>query len=76
MTLWVSPGINADHMRIVDGRACLVEPIPLTPSELAPPTERWYPVDMTLDRDFIFGHQEITGSTYPAPGTEYGLQSG
>lgn len=74
MTLWISPGINADYMHVVNGRACLVEPTPLTPSKLPPPTERWHPVDMAVDGRFVFGAQELTGSTYPAPGTEIGLQ--
>lgn len=74
MTLWISPGIHADHMRVVDGRACLVEPAPMTPSELPPATERWHAADLTVDRHFLFGEQEIHGTTYPAPGTEIGLQ--
>lgn len=74
MTLWVSPGVNADYMHAVDGRVCLVSPTPVEPSELPPATERWHPADLSVDRDFLFGHQELTGATYPAPGTELGLQ--
>ncbi|KAL1592216.1 hypothetical protein SLS59_009872 [Nothophoma quercina] len=74
MTLWISPGINADYMHVVDGRVCRVDPVPSTPSELPPPTERWHQADLSVDRDFLFGSQELTGNTYPLPGTELGLQ--
>lgn len=73
MLFWISPGINADYMHAVDGRACMVNPIPTTPSEYAPLTDRRFSADLTKDRDFLFGHQELTGSTFPAPGTELGL---
>ncbi|KAH7069057.1 hypothetical protein BKA63DRAFT_477810 [Paraphoma chrysanthemicola] len=74
MTFWVSPGINADHMHVVEGRACLRIPAPSRPTEYAPATERWHPVDMAVDGHFIFGDQEITGSRFPEPGAELGLQ--
>ncbi|KAF9693431.1 hypothetical protein EKO04_008569 [Ascochyta lentis] len=74
MNLWVSPGINADYMHVVDGRACMIDPTPLTPSDIPPATEQWHPADLSADRDFLFGKQELTGSTYPVPGTELGLQ--
>ncbi|KAH7392884.1 hypothetical protein BKA66DRAFT_439018 [Pyrenochaeta sp. MPI-SDFR-AT-0127] len=74
MSLWISPGIHADHMQVLDGRACLVKPAPLTPSEYPPATERRFAADLTVDRHFLFGEQELTGTTYPAPGTEIGLQ--
>lgn len=73
MRFWISPGINADYMHVVDGRACMVDPIPATPSEYPPLTDRRFSANLTTDRDFLFGHQELTGSTFPAPGTELGL---
>ncbi|RDW74888.1 hypothetical protein BP6252_06030 [Coleophoma cylindrospora] len=75
MTFWVSPGINADHMAAVDGRACLVEPIPKKPSLYAPPTDRHVAANLTVDGGFLFGKQELIGTQYPAPGTFIGLQS-
>ncbi|KAH6638496.1 hypothetical protein C7974DRAFT_307458 [Boeremia exigua] len=73
MTLWISPGINADYMYAVDNRACLVSPTSTTPSTRPPATERWHPADLNVDRDFLFGKQELTGNTFPAPGTELGV---
>lgn len=73
MLFWISPGINADYMHAVDGRACMVDPIPTTPSEYPPLTDRRFSANLTTDRDFLFGHQELTGSTFPAPGAELGL---
>ncbi|KAK7709789.1 hypothetical protein SLS64_006030 [Diaporthe eres] len=73
MRFWISPGINADYMHVVDGRACMVDSIPTTPSEYPPLTDRRFSANLTTDRDFLFGHQELTGSTFPAPGTELGL---
>ncbi|KAG6355634.1 hypothetical protein INS49_003596 [Diaporthe citri] len=73
MLFWISPGINADYMHVVDGRACMVDSIPPTPSEYAPLTDRRFSANLTTDRDFLFGHQELTGSNFPAPGTELGL---
>jgi hypothetical protein len=75
MTFWVSPGINADYMHAVDGRACLVDPRPDTPSLTPPPTERHVAANLTVDGDFLFGRQELIGTQYPAPGTQLGLQS-
>jgi hypothetical protein len=74
MTFWVSPGINADHMQAVDGRACLVTPTPETPSEFPPPTERHVTADLAKDGGFLFGQQELIGTQYPEPGTQIGLQ--
>lgn len=73
MLFWISPGINADYMHVVDGRACIVDSIPPTPSEYAPLTDRRFSANLTTDGEFLFGHQELTGSTFPAPGTELGL---
>lgn len=73
MTLWVSPGINADHMHVVEGRACLVDPVPSPSAVFAPQTERWHPVDMEADGKFVFGEQELTGNKFPAVGEEVGL---
>ncbi|KAF9871879.1 hypothetical protein CkaCkLH20_10511 [Colletotrichum karsti] len=75
MTFWISPGINADHMAAVDGRACLVEPTPETPSLIPPPTEKHVIADLGKDGHFLFGDKELIGTTYPAPGTWEGLQS-
>jgi hypothetical protein len=68
MTFWVSPGINADRMQAVDGRACLVTPTPETP------TERHITADLVKDGGFLFGRQELIGTQYPEPGTQIGLQ--
>ncbi|KAJ4300816.1 hypothetical protein N0V90_002904 [Kalmusia sp. IMI 367209] len=65
MRFWVSPGINADYMQAKDGRACMVDPIPSTPSEYPPPTDRRFDANITADAEFLFGHQELTGSTFP-----------
>ncbi|KAL1595301.1 hypothetical protein SLS60_009991 [Paraconiothyrium brasiliense] len=73
MLFWISPGINADYMHVVDGRACMVDSIPSAPSEYAPLTDRRFAANLTTDGEFLFGHQELTGSTFPAPGTELGL---
>lgn len=75
MLFWISPGINADHMHAVDGRACMVDSIPSAPSQYAPSTDRRFAANLTTDRDFLFGHQELTGSTFPDPGAELGLPS-
>lgn len=74
MTFWVSPGINADHMQAVDGRACLVDPIPSTPSRFPPVTERRHLADMDVDGKFLFGDLELIGTQFPQPGAEIGLQ--
>ncbi|KAJ3464888.1 hypothetical protein MRS44_009674 [Fusarium solani] len=74
MTFWVSPGINADHMQAVDGRACLVDPVPSTTSRFPPVTERRYMADMAVDGKFLFGDLEIIGTQFPQPGAEIGLQ--
>lgn len=74
MLFWVSPGINADHMRAVGGRACLVFPVPQSPSYTPPHTERHVIANLTVDGDFLFGRQELIGTQFPAPGTFIGLQ--
>lgn len=73
MVLWTSPGVNADWMHVVDGRACMVSPRPERPSKYGPETERRHAVDMSVDGDFIFGRQEITGQVFPVPGEEEGV---
>lgn len=78
MTLWVSPGINADHMESVNGRACLVSPLVGVgdePSFMPPPTDRHVAANMTTDGLFLFGKQELIGTRYPEPGTWEGLQT-
>ncbi|TVY64581.1 putative FAD-linked oxidoreductase [Fusarium oxysporum f. sp. cubense] len=75
MTFWVSPGINADFVQAVDGRACLVDPVPSTPSRFPPVTERRHMADMAVDGNFLFGNLEIIGTQFPQPGTEIGLQA-
>nr|WCO08185.1 RNase T2 protein [Pestalotiopsis microspora] len=74
MVFWISPGINADHMQLVDGRPCLVQPTPGSPSMYAPHTERHVDADLANDREFLFGDQELTGFQFPAPGELIGLQ--
>jgi hypothetical protein len=76
MTFWISPGINADHMEVVEGRACLVSPAPEIPSRFPPVTERRHLASMTTDGGFLFGDLEIIGTQFPQPGTEIGLQPG
>lgn len=77
MTLWISPGINADSMEVVDGRACLVESRPDKPSPTPPHTDRHVPADLAdpKENSFLFGKTELFGTTYPAPGTFEGLQT-
>ncbi|KAH7205240.1 hypothetical protein BKA60DRAFT_545490 [Fusarium oxysporum] len=75
MTFWVSPGINADFVQAVDGRACLVDPVPSTPSRFPPVTERRHMTNMTVDGKFLFGDLKITVKQFPQPGTEIGLQA-
>lgn len=75
MTFWVSPGINADHMHAIDGRACQIRPAPNTPSRFPPETERRHLADMAVDGQFLFGDLELIGTRFPLPGTEIGLQS-
>ena len=74
MIFWVSPGINADHMQVVDGRACLVQPTPTEPSLHAPHIERHVEADLVNDVEFVFGFQELIGNQFPAPGELVGLQ--
>lgn len=74
MIFWVSPGINANYAKAVDGRQCLVNPVPNGPSLYPPPTDRHVIADLEKDGDFLFGHQELIGTTYPSPGTWVGLQ--
>lgn len=74
MTFWVSPGINADHMHAIDGRACQIRPAPKTPSRFPPKTERRHLADMAVDGQFLFGNLELIGTQFPLPGTEIGLQ--
>ena len=69
MVFWETPGINADHMQSINGRACLVLPPPLTPSALAPPSDRVVTADLAVDGQFLFGSLELIGVEYPAPGT-------
>lgn len=75
MTFWTSPGINADHMEAVDGRACLIANPSDEPSLIPPPTDRQVPADLAKDGHFLFGNRELFGTRYPAPGTWEGLQS-
>ncbi|KAI9152342.1 putative FAD-linked oxidoreductase [Paramyrothecium foliicola] len=75
MTFWVSPGINADHMQTIDGRACLISPAPRVTSKYPPKTERRVIADMAKDGEFLFGNLELIGTRFPLPGTEVGLQS-
>lgn len=74
MILWESPGINADHMQAVDGRACLIENPPEQPSFTPPPMERHVTANLTKDSLFLFGKQELIATQYPVPGTLTGLQ--
>ncbi|VUC37252.1 unnamed protein product [Clonostachys rosea] len=74
MTFWVSPGINADHMEVIDGRACLIEPTPDKNSLIPPQTDRYVAADLAKDGGFLFGNRELIGTQYPAPGTWEGLQ--
>uniref|UniRef100_A0A8H7NQN5 FAD-binding PCMH-type domain-containing protein n=1 Tax=Bionectria ochroleuca TaxID=29856 RepID=A0A8H7NQN5_BIOOC len=74
MTFWTSPGIHADHMEVVDGRACLIEPPPEGSSLIPPPTDRHVIADLANHGHFLFGEKELIGATYPAPGTWVGLQ--
>lgn len=74
MVFWVSPGINADYMHVIDGRVCRVQPTPMEPSLYAPRVERVVEADLVNDRDFVFGKQELIGAQFPAPGELIGLQ--
>ncbi|KAH6720615.1 hypothetical protein BKA61DRAFT_652022 [Leptodontidium sp. MPI-SDFR-AT-0119] len=73
MTFWVSPGINAHYMEARDGRACLVDPQPTVPSLTPPEMERHVVANLTKDGLFLFGRQELDGTSFPAPGTLEGL---
>ncbi|KAM0542564.1 hypothetical protein ACHAPJ_012735 [Fusarium lateritium] len=75
MVFWVTPGINADHMHVVDGRPCLVHPRPTKPSLYAPNSDRVSNADIVKDSAFVFGRQELIGTEFPAPGELVGLQS-
>ncbi|PNP60890.1 hypothetical protein FNYG_14377 [Fusarium nygamai] len=74
-TFWISPGISADYVQAVDGRACLVDPVPSTRSRFPPVTERRHMANMTADGKFLFGDLEIIGTRFPQPGAEIGLQA-
>ncbi|KAK1509331.1 isoamyl alcohol oxidase [Colletotrichum costaricense] len=74
MVFWTTPGINADYVKAADGRACLVDPKPETPSQYPPQNERRVIADLENDRNFLFSEQEINGKQFPAPGTLVGLQ--
>ncbi|KAF5007215.1 hypothetical protein FDECE_6449 [Fusarium decemcellulare] len=74
MVFWVSPGINADYMEVVDGRVCRVQPAPQEPSYYAPRIERVVEADLINDTVFLFGNQELVGIQFPAPGELVGLQ--
>ncbi|KAJ0267751.1 hypothetical protein COL940_014066 [Colletotrichum noveboracense] len=69
MVFWTTPGINADHVKAVDGRACLVDAKPETPSKYPPQNERRVVADIENDCEFLFNEQEINGNQFPAPGT-------
>ena len=74
MVFWVSPGINANYMEVVDGRVCRVQPTPQEPSYYAPHIERVVEADLVNDTVFLFGKQELPGTQFPAPGELVGLQ--
>lgn len=75
MVFWISPGINADYMEVVDGRVCMVQPTPSEPSLYAPHMERHVDADLVNDAHMLFGDQELNGVQFPAPGELLGLQS-
>ena len=69
---WVSPGINADHMKVVDKRLCKSSP-PTPPEPIAPKTDNQKVADrmVLMER---FGKTELIG-TFPPPGKFIGLQN-
>ncbi|CAG9990958.1 unnamed protein product [Clonostachys byssicola] len=73
MVFWVSPGINANYVEVVDGRVCRVQPTPQEPSQYAPSMDRIVEADLENDTAFLFGNQELTGIQFPAPGDLVGL---
>uniref|UniRef100_A0A8H7TLS1 FAD-binding PCMH-type domain-containing protein n=1 Tax=Bionectria ochroleuca TaxID=29856 RepID=A0A8H7TLS1_BIOOC len=74
MVFWVSPGINANYVEVVDGRVCRIQPTPQEPSIYAPGVDRVVEADLENDAVFLFGNQELTGIQFPAPGYLIGLQ--
>ncbi|CAI6100819.1 unnamed protein product [Clonostachys chloroleuca] len=74
MVFWVSPGINANYVEVVDGRVCRVQSTPQEPSKHAPGMDRVVEADLENDTVFLFGNQELTGIQLPAPGDLVGLQ--
>lgn len=60
-------------MEARDGRACLVDPQPTVPSLTPPEMERHVVANLTKDGLFLFGRQELDGTSFPAPGTLEGL---
>ncbi|PVH83979.1 FAD-binding domain-containing protein [Cadophora sp. DSE1049] len=73
MTFWISPGINAHYMEAMDGRACLVDPQPEVPSLIPPKMERSVTADLRRDGGFLFGRQELDGTTFPEIGVGEGI---
>lgn len=74
MVFWVSPGINANYVEVVDGRVCRVQSTPQEPSKHAPGMDRVVEADLENDTVFLFGNQELTGIQLPATGDLVGLQ--
>ena len=72
MTFWVSPGINADHMEVIDGRLCKVADVAVAEKKInAPLTDSKNSANL-LDK-VLFGASEKI-SDFPAPGTLIGLR--
>ncbi|QDS72850.1 hypothetical protein FKW77_007179 [Venturia effusa] len=71
MTFWVTPGINADLMEVVDGRLCRAkDPAAAVASPTAPLTDSQNLLD--LNNKQMLGTSERI-SDFPKPGTQIGL---
>ena len=72
MVFWVTPGINADHMKVVDKRLCKTTP-PVPAALVAPKTDnqKVAEVSVLIER---FGKSE-RNADFPPPGKFVGLQS-
>jgi hypothetical protein len=75
MTFWVTPGVHADHVQVIEGRVCRSKVNSQIPSHTPPASDKVMIADLGKERDFLFGRTELIGATYPAPGTQIGLQA-
>ena len=69
---WVTPGVNADKMHVVDGRVCKVDKEPSSASRVAPLNDAQTEADLSNPVS-LFGKLELTGLS-PPPNTLMGFQ--